>query len=184
MSAAFANPWPIFAVLLLAAAGMGAVWWHDRRRKYLAVALGLLVLALLPLAWDWLTTSPAEQIDATLDAMVADAYAGNVEGIVDRISPRYDGDRADVVATIRRRLGNSRFTDVALNGRDIAADADAGAARFVARVGGEYRGVAFRTVLLRFQVDFVNENGTWRILKVQQFPVVGDQSKAVPLGSR
>ena len=179
----FENPWPLFFTMLVATSLAAAWFWHTRRPRDLAVAVGCLLLAMAPLVLDFIVVTPAEQIDCLLDRLVLAALSGDTEEIVAAISHDYQHggwDHAGLSALVRSELGSFQIDSLRLNGRRIQAGNTVATASFVAVASGSYRSFQVNYYAMRFLLALEYGREGWKIYRIQRFDPV-DPNREIEL---
>jgi len=163
--------------LLMAALVLFAAWLFVRSgdvRAAAVAALGVVGIAGLFLLASFVET-PSEQVQKTLDRIVEAARQGDAETIVGFISNSYaDGsrDKPSLAAIDRRHFSEARLQSVALSGVRIEPErTDLVVAKFVAHIGGEYRGqsTGSEDYPVRLRIEFRRESDAWRMGSIRRF---------------
>ncbi len=173
MSLFLEQPLPILAGGILAVAICLAALLKSGRLAFLYLAGGLGVLTLLMLLIESRVVTPREEIENTLATIAADVESNDLDRVLRHVSHYQEGVRATAEHALRRvvihRVAVKRNLEV-----EFSTDANPPTARAsfnAVVVGSEKKGtVRDQTAPIFFIVDFVKEDGDWKVVTYERHP--------------
>lgn len=155
------------------------------RRKPFAVAAAALAVVAGYVAWDWLTLSPEEGINAALDRGVQALAEKDADKLLADVARDYnDGglDRDDLAALARAFFARYGPVRVWLRGRRVTVSGSAAVAEFGAYSLPDLpkmRGASPQKAHSEWCIAFVRNKGRWVIDRITPLTVRGEQATSL-----
>jgi hypothetical protein len=164
------NPWPILFAGLFVFGVLVAVWTRFQKRMLLVAALLVAVLTAGALWLEITTVTPGEEVESTLRQIAVDLESNRLPVTLSHLSTRSQHLRRQAESILEQVTVKS--VSIKRNLRvNVSADSNRATANFNAVATLEdHTGMWGHEIVPRyFEVDFIRENGRWRVLGYKDY---------------
>jgi hypothetical protein len=173
-----------YLLLGFIAAGLVAIWWLNKRSKFLGYAAGVLVL----IALVWLLTrfyiSDTRQLELNVHALAQAVKDGKVDDLFKHVSKDFrfkEMDRDALYRMARAVIQSNKVNDIkitAFSVEELSRDKKFAKTRF--RVSAWAEGSEAPRMFVT-QADFVLEGDQWRLKTMRFYNPLVDQDKEIDI---
>ena len=162
MATLFENPLPIYAIGAVLTTVCGMAFLARRSLPSLLALIGVVVLTLLLVIVERVVVTEREQVETTLQLLMADVESGDIPAVLARIDSAALPMRADV----EKLMPQATIKDTGATAVRVEVDADAepmtATSRFRGKIDGIHRRSGMRVFFFdEVEINWVKRNDKW-----------------------